>query len=70
MIVQNAGSAFSILLKSTSLTFAIMRIPTKISAGAATITSPAEDDDEDVIMPTEPPARPHKSIDIDIAVDD
>lgn len=42
----------------------------------AIITSKAQDtpapviDDEDVIMPTEPVARPHKSIDIDIAVDD
>lgn len=27
-------------------------------------------DDDEVIMPTEPPARPHKSIDIDIAVDE
>ena len=29
----------------------------------------AEEDDE-YIMPTEPTARPHKSIDFDIAVDD
>lgn len=42
----------------------------------AVITNKAQDapatvmDDEDVIMPTEPIARPHKSIDIDIAVDD
>ena len=42
----------------------------------AGITNKAQDapapvmDDEGVIMPTEPIARPHKSIDIDIAVDD
>ena len=30
----------------------------------------ATEEDDEYIMPTEPPARPHKSIDIDIAVDD
>ena len=31
---------------------------------------PAAEEDDEYIMPTEPTARPHKSIDIDIAVDD
>ena len=40
-----------------------------ITNKANNITVVSADDDE-VIMPTEPVARPHKSIDIDIAVDD
>ena len=34
------------------------------------VTAPVVEDDDEVIMPTEPIARPRKSIDIDIAVDD
>ena len=34
------------------------------------VAAPAVEDDDEVIMPTEPIARPRKSIDIDIAVDD
>ena len=41
-----------------------------ITAKANNNPSPAVSDDEEVIMPTEPIARPRKSIDIDIAVDD
>ena len=41
-----------------------------ISDKAKNIVAPVVDDDEDVIMPTEPISRAHKSIDIDIAVDD
>ena len=41
-----------------------------LSEKAQNITAPVVADDDEVIMPTEPVARPHKSIDIDIAVDD
>ena len=45
-------------------------ITAALSEKAQNITAPAVVDDDEVIMPTEPIARPHKSIDIDIAVDD
>ena len=41
-----------------------------ITAKAKNIVAPVVEEDDEVIMPTEPIARSHKSIDIDIAVDD
>jgi recombination protein RecA len=45
------------------------KITAVMTENGSKLPAAAEEDDE-YIMPTEPTARPHKSIDIDIAVDD